>query len=218
MTASRNKDVRDLLVWYVDGEVGASSESIVSHLTGLGDLGVTHPYDLHDFRRCELMLSRCPGIRRRFAVMQSASETWARLVDAWPDIVQALDDEDPTWRSEWLPGAPMPRAKALLRGALGEEAADGLAQARAQYRQQSAALAKVDLTSGVLVGPVEKPTLRELAEAMRDAPDAASKKLAEVALLHRLAAGDGDAVILAALDAEAATAGLRPKKAHANRA
>lgn len=45
-------------------------------------------------------------------------------------------------------------------------------------------------------------TLRELAEAMRDAPDAASKKLGEAALLHRLAAGDGDVLILAALEAE----------------
>lgn len=117
----RNRDVREVLAWYVNGEGGASAESIVGHITGLGDHYCHHPHDLGDFRRCEVMMNQCSGIAARFAAMRSASEMWARLVDAWPDIVDALDRENPTWRTEWRWETPMPRAKELLRVALGEQ-------------------------------------------------------------------------------------------------
>lgn len=80
--------------WLAYGERGISSETIVGHLTGAQFVAWTdHPHDPSDFRRCELLLREVPLARLVFGQMRSMSPVWARLVDAWDELV-ALGEED----------------------------------------------------------------------------------------------------------------------------
>lgn len=92
----------DVAAWIATGERGLSSEAIVGHLTGLRlnqrQREVSVPYDPDDLRRCVLMLEACPSVRAHFDEMRTASPTWARLVDAWPELIATLDREVPGWR------------------------------------------------------------------------------------------------------------------------
>ena len=85
--------------WLASGERGLSSEAIVSHLTGqqVGRRwgGGDHPYDPDDFRRCEMLLRAYPLARLAFPAMTSRSEVWARLVDAWDELVALGEEEVP---------------------------------------------------------------------------------------------------------------------------
>lgn len=84
--------------WLASGERGISSEAIVSHLTGeeVGRWsGPDHPRDPSDFRRCEVLLRNYPLARRAFPAMKSRSAVWARLVDAWDELVALGEEEVP---------------------------------------------------------------------------------------------------------------------------
>lgn len=93
--------------WLATGERGISSEAIVSRLTGVpvGQWhGSSNPWDPSDFRRCELLLRRVPLARMALPMMRDVSPTWARLVDAWDDLVALAESEIPgvfdgPWRS-----------------------------------------------------------------------------------------------------------------------
>ncbi|KHJ74672.1 hypothetical protein [Rhodococcus sp. Chr-9] len=85
--------------WLASGERGISSEAIVSHLTGhqVGRpwAGADHPWDPDDFYRCEMLLRAYPLARLAFPAMKSRSEVWARLVDAWDELVALGEEEVP---------------------------------------------------------------------------------------------------------------------------
>lgn len=77
-------------------ERGISAEAIVAHLsgcTGLGTWGSDHPHDPSDFRRCQLVARQVSP--KRFADMRTRSEVWARLVDHWQEIHEAIEAEAP---------------------------------------------------------------------------------------------------------------------------
>jgi hypothetical protein len=87
--------------WLAFGERGLSSEAIVTHLTGSaisrwghGD----HPHDPADFRRCVLLLEAVPVAGLTFPTMRDVSREWARLVDAWDEILAELEAEAPGFR------------------------------------------------------------------------------------------------------------------------
>lgn len=93
--------------WLAVGEHGMSSQFIVAHLCCFdtrGSLfgrphGPDHPIDPDDLRRCRLLTEVfAPELRDRIEQMRTASESWARLVDAWPSLCSAMDREMPQWR------------------------------------------------------------------------------------------------------------------------
>lgn len=113
--------------WLASGERGLSSEAIVEHLTGEPVGGRAHaprhgrkdhPYDLSDFRRCELLLRQVDVARLVFPAMAEVSPRWARLVDAWDDIVAAAEEVDPNIFTPAGSRARFERAGKLIREAI----------------------------------------------------------------------------------------------------
>lgn len=113
--------------WLANGERGLSSEAIVEHLTGEPVGGrmyaprrgrLDHPYDMGDFRRCELLLRRVDLARLVFPEMASASPKWAALVDVWGDIVSAAEEENPTIFTERPGPERTSKAGAIIRAAI----------------------------------------------------------------------------------------------------
>lgn len=103
-----------LMEWLLHGERGLSSEAIAQQLTG-GACSGNHPWDPDDFRRCELLLRQCPGMRRHLPKMRVVSQEWARLVDRWDEIVAAMEAEGCFDLRRWN----APRSYALIRDVLG---------------------------------------------------------------------------------------------------
>lgn len=101
--------------WLATGERGLSSESIVEHLTGFPLKGriwasrIDHPLDPSDFRRCERLLREVPLARLAFGEMRTASAAWARLVDAWDELVALSEEECPGQIDAYRPEGSAPR-------------------------------------------------------------------------------------------------------------
>lgn len=104
--------------WIVRGNVGLSSALIMYKMSGYypyptGRMNLeASPSDLSDFKRCALLVEAVPGYRRRLAVMNSVSLVWQKLVASWDEIIAALDDECPNWRSNLRPS---PFAESIFR-------------------------------------------------------------------------------------------------------
>lgn len=95
--------------WLAFGERGISSEAIVSKLTGYSVGGSrwssTYPRDPADFRRCQLLLNSVPLAQIAFPAMRSVSPEWARLVDSWDEIHEAIESEVPDYLGRWASGS-----------------------------------------------------------------------------------------------------------------
>jgi hypothetical protein len=95
--------------WLAFGERGISSEAIVFKLTGYSVGGSrwssTYPRDPADFRRCQLLLNAVPLARLCLPAMRSVSPEWARLVDAWDQIHEAIQSEVPDYLGRWAAGS-----------------------------------------------------------------------------------------------------------------
>ncbi len=79
--------------WLKTGERGVSSEAIFSHLTNIplnGIGGMSPPYDLGDFRRCQTLLDAVPAFRERLHEMSSVSDYWAAIVTRWDEIADLV--------------------------------------------------------------------------------------------------------------------------------
>lgn len=107
--------------WLAHGERGISSDTIFTVLTGIEALKgwrKDHPYDPSDFRRCQLLLEQVPELQPIFGRMARESDTWDRLVKAWPDIVATMDEEAPGWR-DGKTGKRADKAYELIKKAIG---------------------------------------------------------------------------------------------------
>ena len=97
----------ELAKWIALGERGDSSEALFTRLTGInvtdgasqGLARVEHPLDPSDFRRCRLMLEKCPTLLPRLQDAAGMSPQWNGLVMAWDEICRVMDDEAPGWRN-----------------------------------------------------------------------------------------------------------------------
>ena len=91
-----------LILWLANGERGVSSNTIVTHLTGIYTLGPyqrrSHPYDPDDLRRCRLLLEAVPELEANFANMATCSGVWGKLVLHWQELCDLMDREAPRWR------------------------------------------------------------------------------------------------------------------------
>lgn len=114
--------------WLQYGERGISSETIVSELTGVticNFRGGNHPYDIGDFRRCELMLRNVeeynPEVRARFAAsLSQKSPQWAALVTRWSEIAEQMEAENDTAFTRRPDSRKMPVAGGMVRSILDE--------------------------------------------------------------------------------------------------
>lgn len=110
--------------WLANGERGVSSNTIFTKLTGVDALGgwsadrASHPHDPADFRRCQLLLEQVPELQILFPRMAHVSQQWKALVEAWPTIVAAMDEEAPEWR-KFGSGKKAPKAYNLIKAAIG---------------------------------------------------------------------------------------------------
>lgn len=109
--------------WLAGGERGVSSNAIFTRLTGIdatdgwGDRH-DYPHDPADFRRCQLLLEQVPELQILFPRMAHASGAWKNLVEAWPAIIAAMDEETPGWR-EGRTDARASKAYQLIQTAIG---------------------------------------------------------------------------------------------------
>lgn len=105
--------------WLANGERGASSNTIFTHLTGIKateDHGYDVPHDPSDLRRCRLLLEQVPGLQERFQEMKTLNPAWSKLVDRWDNLCAAMDDEAPEWRTT---RGSAPHTLRLIRAAIG---------------------------------------------------------------------------------------------------
>jgi len=87
---------RGLEDWLRKGDRGISSETIVSHLTGLVLLAPadwSHPKSPDDLNRCENLLHSVPTLRPRMSDMANVSLPWARIVAEWDGLVAQMQLE-----------------------------------------------------------------------------------------------------------------------------
>lgn len=106
--------------WLASGERGISSNTIFTYLTGIDateDWERGHPYDVSDFRRCQLLLEALPELVPLFPKMADVSDEWSALVCVWSDIVKAMDEESPNWREGF--NVYPNRAYTLIKRAIG---------------------------------------------------------------------------------------------------
>lgn len=77
--------------WLATGERGASSEAIVSHLTGV-PVGqhVDVPYDPDDLRRCVKLMWQCPELIEYMDEMATLTKQWARIAPHWRELVNTF--------------------------------------------------------------------------------------------------------------------------------
>ncbi len=89
------------VAWLRSGHRGLSSEALFERLTGHVLCAYrhhdAHPHDPGDLQRCQLMLERC-GLLERIGEAAGLSKAWGRLVPHWIELIELMDQENPTWR------------------------------------------------------------------------------------------------------------------------
>jgi len=79
-------------LWFYDGEVGSSSETIWQRMTGILRRGYCRPpVDWDDFKRCWLLLKRFPEWESRIGEMAGISEEWAAIVRVWDTLAATFE-------------------------------------------------------------------------------------------------------------------------------
>lgn len=113
----------ELIAWLASGKRGVSSNTMVTHLTGITAerLPLSHPLDPDDLHRCRLLLEQVPELQPQLPRMATLSPQWAALVAHWQELCELMDREAPEWRAG-RGKAPVTyaRMRALLYGARAE--------------------------------------------------------------------------------------------------
>jgi hypothetical protein len=111
-----NKD--DLLRWLASGRRGISSNTIVTHLTGIdaiGDWGGDVPHDPADLDRCLQLLKAVPDLRPMLRRMATYSQQWRALIERWDEVEACHLDEVGLG---WTKAKSAPKTYALMRSVL----------------------------------------------------------------------------------------------------
>jgi hypothetical protein len=90
---------RNFIEWLAHGERGISAETIATKISGIDCLRNSRgapPHDADDFGRCERLLREVPEFRPYLHTMAEVSAAWAKLVQAWPELVELYDDGQTT--------------------------------------------------------------------------------------------------------------------------
>jgi len=79
--------------WLAHGDRGASSETIVSFLTGVNIAkNPWHPCDTSDFYRCYKLVEACPEIKADLNCLKGLSPVWQKVIENWDTLVVMLLD------------------------------------------------------------------------------------------------------------------------------
>lgn len=109
----------NLMRWLASGERGESSNTMVTHLTGIKAHGRygrnTEPSDPDDLNRCRKLLEQVPELQPLLPNMATCSGPWAQLVAHWQELCDLMDKEAPRWREgEGSAGKTYERMRALI--------------------------------------------------------------------------------------------------------
>lgn len=89
----------NLMRWLAGGERGISSNTMVTHLTGVDCMGrwghMDNPSDPADLRRGRKLLMQVPELQPLFPRMATCSGPWAELVAHWQELCDLMGDEAP---------------------------------------------------------------------------------------------------------------------------
>ena len=82
-----------LVAFLLSSDTGMSSKAIAARYAGVTPCNgyFSHPYDSSDFGRCHRLLQLVPAID--INVMRGASPVWDRLVEYWPALTAAYEQQ-----------------------------------------------------------------------------------------------------------------------------
>ena len=83
----------DIIKWFLNGNVGASSKTIAARMCRIKETHPRHPLDPSDFKRCLDFLDAVPDARARLHDMCDVSPQWFRLVTAWEKLEATFREE-----------------------------------------------------------------------------------------------------------------------------
>jgi hypothetical protein len=93
MIRMSQEDQKQLIRWFLEGNVGESSKAIVSQICTNG-MRSDYPYDPSDFARCYKLLHECPFLNKKFKpVMRKVSPIWKAYIKNW-DLMTALYERE----------------------------------------------------------------------------------------------------------------------------
>lgn len=84
-------DTKDKIIkWFLSGETGISSKTIVSQMTGyeMDREYADYPKDPGDFGRCHKLLEMAHEFKPRMKEMADRSPQWAALVEHWDELTE----------------------------------------------------------------------------------------------------------------------------------
>lgn len=97
------KSIREkILIWYITGERGFSSETMARAVSEIGAKGGCHPLDPGDFNRCVKFLEAVPEARQHMHKIAKLSPIWDKLVSNWEELENTLKEELPTGKAPRL--------------------------------------------------------------------------------------------------------------------
>lgn len=97
----------NIVEWLASGERGASSEAMLQAITGIPCAYDPHAYplDSDDFRRCLVLLEKCPELKDGMDKVAAISPMWKLFVIHWQSLADAMETSHPTWREVYR-GSP----------------------------------------------------------------------------------------------------------------
>jgi hypothetical protein len=87
--------------WLLSGDIGVSSKTILSVMTGskmISTFGPDIPYDNGDFGRCYRLLQAFPEWRARLPEVAAQYPEWGPMVDAWDELTRLYEQ---AWACRW---------------------------------------------------------------------------------------------------------------------
>jgi hypothetical protein len=84
--------------WLVNGSRGASSNFMLSQVTGLNLGSNNYPHDPADLGRCRKLCEQVPEVDQGKEVLKRVSGHWRVLIEHWQPLCELMDSEAPQWR------------------------------------------------------------------------------------------------------------------------
>lgn len=84
---------KDIIDWFANGEVGASSKVLAATVVGIPVERPSYPLDPDDLRRCVKFLEAVPQARRHLSKLRDIHPVWSDLIDNWRELERTLKEE-----------------------------------------------------------------------------------------------------------------------------
>lgn len=101
-----SKKSKAIAAWFVNGEVGLSSECMAAVALGYRPRRGSHPLDPSDLNRCLKLVQAVPAVRRDFPKIRKVSKRWRAVIDHW-DELKAMFVAEVGW--DWSAAKSAPR-------------------------------------------------------------------------------------------------------------